>query len=95
MVVLLRGGHFAATVFKVRGHSRRLSYSARPKHVVAKRTPAWHAALQASRAWHAALPACPLQAREGRAANPGKHDADALEGFDVVAHKTFHRYVVR
>eukprot|EP00198_Chlamydomonas_reinhardtii_P013555 XP_001702892.1 predicted protein [Chlamydomonas reinhardtii] len=50
VVVLLRGGHFAATVFK---------------------------------------------AREGRAANPGKHDADALEGFDVVAHKTFHRYVVR
>lgn len=36
VVVLLRGGHFAATVFKVRGHSRRLSYSARPKHVVAK-----------------------------------------------------------
>ncbi|KAG2450545.1 hypothetical protein HYH02_005046 [Chlamydomonas schloesseri] len=50
VVVLLRGGHFAATVFK---------------------------------------------AREGRAANPGKHDADGLEGFDVVAHKTFHRYVVR
>ncbi|KAG2440909.1 hypothetical protein HXX76_003762 [Chlamydomonas incerta] len=50
VVVLLRGGHFAATVFK---------------------------------------------AREGRAANPGKHDADGLECFDVVAHKTFHRYVVR
>ncbi|GIL44599.1 hypothetical protein Vafri_2123 [Volvox africanus] len=50
MVVLLRGGHFAATVFK---------------------------------------------ARETRAVNTAKHDTDGLSGFDVVAHKTFHRYVVR
>ncbi|GLI65482.1 hypothetical protein VaNZ11_009020 [Volvox africanus] len=50
MVVLLRGGHFAATVFK---------------------------------------------ARETRAVNSAKHDTDGLTGFDVVAHKTFHRYVVR
>ncbi|GIM00643.1 hypothetical protein Vretimale_5511 [Volvox reticuliferus] len=50
MVVLLRGGHFAATVFK---------------------------------------------ARETRASNIAKNDTDGLSGFDVVAHKTFHRYVVR
>ncbi|KAG2493331.1 hypothetical protein HYH03_008466 [Edaphochlamys debaryana] len=51
VVVLLRGGHFAATVFK---------------------------------------------ARDAKAPSSSKHaDPDALEGFEVVAHKTFHRYVVR
>ncbi|EFJ43803.1 hypothetical protein VOLCADRAFT_106637 [Volvox carteri f. nagariensis] len=50
MVVLLRGGHFAATVFK---------------------------------------------AREARPLNSAKHDTDGLDCFDVTAHKTFHRYVVR
>ncbi|GLC32961.1 hypothetical protein PLESTM_000008700 [Pleodorina starrii] len=50
MVVLLRGGHFAATVFK---------------------------------------------ARETRAGSGAKQEPEGLEGFDVTAHKTFHRYVVR
>ncbi|KXZ56307.1 hypothetical protein GPECTOR_1g270 [Gonium pectorale] len=35
------------------------------------------------------------QARNAPAGNTAKHDADGLEGFDVVVHKTFHRYVVR
>ncbi|GFR47196.1 hypothetical protein Agub_g8788 [Astrephomene gubernaculifera] len=53
MVVLLRGGHFAATVFK---------------------------------------------AREGRVAPQApktQADPEGMEGLEVVAHKTFHRYVVR
>lgn len=35
------------------------------------------------------------QARDSRAASSAKHDTDSLEGFDITAHKTFHRYVVR